>query len=190
MKSSEMKISTETAAHYPKVDFRAGAGYELDKIRGAEKFNDNLTGENWTPTFYGLFMMTIPVYSGGRITARVDSAESDYNKINYKEKEVLIETKNRIRDNYRNLEEISKQMEISGLIIKNAERHLLLAQKSYDNGGGSLLELQDAELSVIKARRRYIEARYDYLMTLAKLSNIIGIGEESICGDSGKKQPE
>ena len=81
-------------------------------------------------------------------------------------------------------------MEISELIIKNAERHLLLAQKSYDNGGGSLLELQDAELSVIKANMGYLEARYDYMMTLAKLSNIIGIGEESICGDSTKKQSE
>jgi len=185
-----MKVSTETAAHYPKVDFQAGAGYELDRVHGADKLDENFTGKNWTPAFYGLFYVTIPVYTGGRISARVDSAESDYNKINYQEREVLIETKNQIRDSYRSLEEIRKQMEISELIIKNAERHLLLAQKSYDNGGGSLLELQDAELSVIKANMGYLEARYDYMMTLAKLSNIIGIGEESICGDSTKKQSE
>lgn len=187
---AQMKIATETAAHYPKVDFQAGIGYELDRIHGANKLEDNFAGENWTPAFYGLFAVTIPIYSGGRISARIDSAESDYNKINYQEREVLIETKNQIRDSYRSLEEIRKQMEISGLIIKNAERHLLLAQKSYDNGGGSLLELQDAELSVIRARMGYLEARYNYLMTLARLSNIIGVGEESICGDSAKNKSE
>lgn len=187
---AQMKIATETAAHYPKVDFQAGVGYELDRIHGANKLEDNFAGENWTPAFYGLFAVTIPIYSGGRISARIDSAESDYNKINYQEREILIETKNQIRDSYRSLEEIRKQMEISELIIKNAERHLLLAQKSYDNGGGSLLELQDAELSVIRARMGYLEARYNYLMTLARLSNIIGIGEESICGDSAKNKSE
>ncbi|HPS58408.1 MAG TPA: TolC family protein [Spirochaetota bacterium] len=187
---AKMKISTETAAHYPRIDFQAGAGYELDRIRGADNYEKNFSGKNWAPAFYGLFFMTIPVYSGGRISARVDSAESDYNKINYREREILVETKNQIRDSYRSLEEIRKQLEISELIIRNAERHLLLAQKSYDNGGGSLLELQDAELSVIRARMGYLEARYNYLMTLARLSNIIGIGEESICGDSGKNKSE
>ena len=187
---ARMKISVETAAHYPRVDFQAGMGYELDRMHGAASFDENFLGENWTPAVYGLFSITIPIYSGGRISAKVDSAESDYNRINYKEKEVLVQTKNRIRDSYRSLEEIRKQMEISELIISNAERHLLLAQKSYDNGGGSLLELQDAELSVIRAKMGYLEARYNYLMTLAILSNIIGIGEESICGDSGKKQQE
>lgn len=187
---AQMKISTETAAHYPTVGFQAGAGYELDKLRGADDFSNNLKGDNWTPAFYGLFVITIPVYTGGRITARIDSAESDYNKINYREREVLVETKNQIRDSYRSLEEISRQMEISELIIRNAERHLLLAQKSYDNGGGSLIELQDAELSVIRAKMSYLEAKYNYLMTLAKLSNIIGVGEESICGDSQKSKSE
>ena len=187
---ARMKISVETAAHYPRVDVQAGMGYELDRMHGAASFDEHFLGENWTPAVYGLFSITIPIYSGGRISAKVDSAESDYNRINYKEKEVLVQTKNRIRDSYRSLEEIRKQMEISELIISNAERHLLLAQKSYDNGGGSLLELQDAELSVIRAKMGYLEARYNYLMTLAILSNIIGIGEESICGDSGKKQQE
>lgn len=187
---AQMKISTETAAHYPTVGFQAGAGYELDRLRGADEISNNFKGDNWTPAFYGLFVITIPVYTGGRITARIDSAESDYNKINYRAREVLVETRNQIRDSYRSLEEISRQMEISELIIRNAERHLLLAQKSYDNGGGSLIELQDAELSVIRAKMGYLEARYNYLMTLAKLSNIIGVGEESICGDSQKSKSE
>jgi outer membrane protein TolC len=72
-------------------------------------------------------------------------------------------------------------MEISSLITKNAQRHLLLAQRSYENGGGSLLELQDAELSVISAEIGYLESKYGYLLALAKISNLIGIGENYLC---------
>lgn len=189
-KLAGLRITAEEAAHYPRIDMKFGFGYELERIRGAANAGDNFNPDNWSPTFYGLFSVTIPIYSGGAISASVDSAENEYNKSNYKAKEVLIQTKNQIRDNYRSLDDIKKQMDISELILKNAERHLLLAQKSYDNGGGSPLELQDAELTVIRAKIGYIEAKYNYLITLARLSQIIGIGEESICGKSVKKQSE
>lgn len=180
-KIARLKAEEESGAHYPKVDLNIGIGYKIEKLNGFESFQENYDWGNWSPVVYGLIAATIPIYSGGRISAKVDSALSSYNKLVYKEKEVLTDSKNQIRDNFKSLEEIKKQMEISELIIKNAQRHQLLAQRSYENGGGSLLELQDADLSVIKARIGYLESRYSYFITLAKLVNIVGIGESSIC---------
>jgi outer membrane protein TolC len=180
-KIARLKAEEEAGAHYPKVDLNFGIGYKLEKLKAFESFNENYDTSNWSPVVYGLISAAIPIYSGGRISAKVDSALSDYNKLIYKEKEILIDTKNQIRDNFKSLEEIKKQMEISELIIKNAQRHQLLAQRSYENGGGSLLELQDADLSVIKARIGYLESKYAYFITLAKLINIVGSGESSIC---------
>ena len=180
-RAAVLKISVENASHYPKVDLLIGLGYENHDIYGAGEFSQNFKPGNWSPAFHGALKASLPIYSGGRISASVDSAVSDYNKITYKEKELLVDTKNQIRDSYKSLEEIKKQMEISNLIIKNAQRHLLLAQRSYENGGGSLLELQDAELSVINSEIGSLESKYGYLLTLAKLTSIIGIGESSIC---------
>lgn len=180
-RAARLKISEENASHFPKVDLLLGLGYQNEKIYGVEQISDNFNFEKWSPAFNGALKATIPIYSGGRISAKVDSTVSDYNKISYKEKELLVDTKNQIRDSFKSLEEIKKQMEISNLITKNAQRHLLLAQRSYENGGGSLLELQDAELSVIKADIGFLESKYSYLLTLAKLTSIIGIGESSIC---------
>jgi outer membrane protein TolC len=180
-RAAMIKISEENASHLPRVDLVLGLGYVNEELTGLEQASDNFKVDNWNPAFYGLIRATVPIYSGGRISAKVDSAVIDYNKITYKEKELLIETKNQIRDSFKSLEEIKKQMEISNLITKNAQRHLLLAQRSYENGGGSLLELQDAELSVIKADIGFLESKYSYLLTLAKLTSIIGIGESSIC---------
>ncbi len=178
---AKLKISQESAAHYPTIDLILGLGYQSEKVYGMEQISENYNFENWTPAFNGLIKAAIPIYTGGRISANVDSSVSNYNKITYREKELLIETKNQIRNSYKSLEEIKKQMEMSNLIRKNAQRHLLLAQRSYENGAGTLLELQDAELSVIRADIGFIEAKYSYLLTLAKLTSIIGIGESYIC---------
>ncbi|OQA18650.1 MAG: outer membrane channel protein [bacterium ADurb.Bin363] len=151
-KIARLKAAEQMGSHYPSVDLLIGLGYENKRLYGMNNMQDNLDWGNWSPAFHGALRASIPIYSGGRISAKVDSAVSDYNKVVYKEKEILIDTKNQIRDNFKSLEEIKKQMEISELIIKNAQRHQLLAQRSYENGGGSLLELQDADLSVIKAR--------------------------------------
>ena len=137
--------------------------------------------DHWNPAFHAAIQASIPIYSGGKISAKIDSARSDYNKLVYKEKETLIDIKNQVRDNFKNLEDVKQQMELSELVIKNAQRHQLLAQRSYENGGGSLLELQDADLSVIRAKIGFLESKYAYLITLAKLTNIIGSGEDSIC---------
>lgn len=180
-KIARLKAAEQMGSHYPSVDLLIGLGYENKRLYGMNNMQDNLDWGNWSPAFHGALRASIPIYSGGRISAKVDSAVSDYNKVVYKEKEILIDTKNQIRDNFKSLEEIKKQMEISELIIKNAQRHQLLAQRSYENGGGSLLELQDADLSVIKARIGFLESRYAYFITLAKLINIVGSGESSIC---------
>jgi outer membrane protein TolC len=184
-RTAKLKILEENAAHFPRVDFLFGVGYQNETLYGLNKISENFNINNWSPAFNGAIRAAIPIYSGGMIVAKVDSAESDYNKITYREKELLIDTKNKIRDYFKSLEEIQRQIEISSLITKNAQRHLLLAQRSYENGGISLLELQDAEVSVINAEIGYLESKYAYFLTLAKLSSIIGIGENLLC-----KNPE
>ena len=180
-RTARLKVSEENAAHYGRIDLLFGIGYQNETLYGLNKASENFNMNNWSPAFNGALKAAVPIYSGGMIVARVDSAESDYNKISYREKELLIDTKNKIRDCFRSLEEIKRQIEISSLITKNAQRHLLLAQRSYENGGISLLELQDAELSVINAEIGYLESKYGYFLTLSKLSSIIGIGEELLC---------
>ena len=180
---ARLKVSQEQANHFPKVDLLLGLGYENQKLTGGDNFTDNFKGDNWNPAFHGAIKASVPVYSGGRTSALVDSAVSDYNILSLKEKEILTGTKNAIRDSVRSLDEIQRQIELSRLIQDNAERHQVLAQRSYEHGNGSLMELQDAELSVIKARLGHMEARYAYLLTMAALANTIGIGEEAICID-------
>ncbi|MBP9043548.1 MAG: TolC family protein [Spirochaetes bacterium] len=180
-KFAQLKITEEAGSHYPTVDLLIGLGYENKKLYGMGNIGSNFEAGSWSPAFHGAIRAYLPIYSGGRISARVDSATADYNKMIYKEKEILTDIKNQVRDNYRTLEEMKRQIEISELIIKNAQRHQLLAQRSYENGAGTLLELQDADLNVIQAKIGLLVARYNYLLNFAKLVYTVGFGEGILC---------
>ncbi|HOQ12784.1 MAG TPA: TolC family protein [Spirochaetota bacterium] len=180
-KIAQLKITEEAGSHYPTVDLLIGLGYENKKLYGMGNIGSNFEAGSWSPAFHGAIRASLPIYSGGRISARVDSATADYNKMIYKEKEILTDIKNQVRDNYRTLEEMKRQIEISELIIKNAQRHQLLAQRSYENGAGTLLELQDADLNVIQAKIGLLEARYNYLLNFAKFVDTVGFGEGILC---------
>lgn len=123
----------------------------------------------------------MPIYDGGAISALVDSASSEYNKTIFQEREIIMKMKTEIRTNCDSLNEILKQIKMSRLVIENAEKHLTLAQRSYETGAGTQLDTQDAQVSVINAKISYITAKYSYLNTLSKLSATVGLGEVHLC---------
>lgn len=180
-KISKIKISIEKAERWPKMEIQFGLGFRNDGLSGFDNFEENFESTNWEIAASGFFRIAFPIYSGGAVSAKIDAAIHEYNKIVYQEREVLLNLQKQIRIDFRKLEELTKQQKMSKLVIENAKKHLLLARKSYQNGLGSLLELQDAELSVINAELGFLEAKYNYLLTIAKLANTVGLGEDFIC---------
>ena len=184
-KISRMQISVERAAHMPRVNIVFALGYENTRLygitSGMDTFSKNFKADSWTPSFNGALQAFIPVYSGGSISARVDAALAEYNKMVYSEDRVVLDIKNSLITSYRGLSELMRQYNMSDLVIENARKHLLLAQRSYENGVGSQLELKDAEMSVIQAEQEKLNSRYTYYEALASISNLVGLEEAQLC---------
>jgi outer membrane protein len=174
------QIDIEGAKRYPTVNLLMSLSYQNRGIWVNNQFGELIPG-TWTPTFNGAFQAKMPIYDGGGISALVDSARSEYNKTIFQEREIIMKMKTEIRTNYDSLNEMMKQLKMSRLVIVNAEKHFTLAQRSYETGAGSQLDMQDAQVSVINAKIGYITAKYSYLNTLSKLSAIVGLGEEYLC---------
>lgn len=180
-------IEVERALKYPVVDIFTSIGYQNTNMLFYKPYKSSKFGteydesKNWrfAPTF-GV-TARLPLYTGGMITARIDAAKAEYYKSYYNEKKMLSSMRVAISNYHQQLSELLKQIELSNLMKTNAEKHLALAQKSYESGVGSQLALQDAETSVLSAVLSEKKARYEYLITLAKLSNAVGVGEEDLC---------
>lgn len=58
--------------------------------------------------------------------------------------------------------------------IIEAEKGQLIAQKRYDVGKGTILEVNDSEVALTQARLTYNESIYDYLVAKADLDKVLG----------------
>jgi outer membrane protein len=186
---NQSNISITRSAHYPFVDLVGMLGFEntdifygsKDQYKKAETYHEKLKWDKWDSTFNLGIGAKVNLWSGGGIDAKVDSKIAEYNKSKYIEREILINVRTLIRNYYQTINEYKKQIDLSLLVMDNSQKHLKLAQKSYESGMSTQLELQDAEMTLLKSELGYIKAGYDYLIILAKLSNAVGLGEEYIC---------
>ena len=183
---SKLDISAAKSESMPTVDFLASIGYENTNMQGwktKDELKDKVDGANWNLSSHFGIKAEMPVdfLSGSGIKAKVDAAVAEYNMLTYNEKNVLVKMRALIRAYYQSLNEIKKQIELSAPIIDDANKHLMLAQKSYESGLSTQMELQDAEMAVLEAKLNLLQARYDYLIALGDLSNVIGLGEEYLC---------
>jgi outer membrane protein len=173
---NKLKVAIENGGHFPEVTMQVGVGYEdgrFDKFLFDSKY--------WKPTGYIGFIARLPVYSGGMVKAKVDSAVAEYNKSIYKEKDVAMNMQMTIQSNYTSVQELTKQLSTAKLMVENSDKHFKLAQKMYDSGATTLLDLHDANVSRANAELNYLRTKFDYLMTIARLSSIVGLGEDSLC---------
>ncbi len=178
---SKLNINMQRALHKPSVSIIFSLGYENYKLQGMDSFNENLKSENWQATVFGILSASLPIYQGGGIIARENSAKADYKKAVYMERNTILSVKNSIKNLYKNLNELLKQVKMSDLIIKNRKKHLLLARSSYKSGIGSQKDVNSSELSVMRSELNHAIAIQSYLNALASLANTVGVSEDYIC---------
>lgn len=177
----KLNVELQKASNYPTIDITAALGFENRNLQGAGAFEENLQSNNWSPTAHAGFTAAFPIYSGGAISGKIDSAVSQYNSIVYQERKLKVKVKGMIRSSFQEMSELKKQREMSLLMVDNARKHLKLTQRYYETGVGSQLEIRDAELSVLDAELTLIKTKYGYMITLANLSNLVGLGEKYLC---------
>ena len=123
----------------------------------------------------------VNIFASGGIEAGVDSARAEYNKALYKEKDMQQSIRTLVENQYTTVQDMKKQIELSKIVKENAEKSLIMTKKTYETGAVNQLELQDAMMAYENAEMNYQRARFDYLMAIAKISSMVGLGEDTLC---------
>ena len=182
---SKLNIEIQKAQREPSVLITLGLGFENEALylfnNGEGDFSDNFKTKNWGPVVTGTITASLPVYYGGGISAQIDKSVAQYNKLVYQERSVTLNMRSSIENTFEEISELKKQLHMSQLIIENSEKHALLAQRSYENGEGSLLALQNAEEGVLDAELGYLSSVYKYYLALATMSYTLGVEEGRLC---------
>ncbi len=156
MSLREINVKAAMSDHYPTV-----AGNILYGVSsGSDDFS--LDGDKTTVTQVGI-KVSLPIYSGGALSAQDKKAKSEFDQTEIKLKQLKENILSEINSIYLTLKETGERIESAAATMETAMQAYEIAQTSYNSGMATQLDLKDAALSLELAKISHISAVYEYL---------------------------
>jgi len=121
------------------------------------------------------FNLNIPVFNGGLFAARRSEAEFEARARTKDVDEAKLEVNEQVRDTWYQANEAYRSLDVSARLVAQSREALRLAQARYEAGLGSIVELNEAQLSETSAEMTAAGANYDYLTRRAELDYAAGL---------------
>ena len=134
----------------------------------------NFSTYRWDPYSMLGFTLRIPLFSGGQRYNGVKQAELQLFQMEEQRKELERGLKLSIRNNYNLINKNIEQVVAAESSVAQARKGQEIAQKRYETGMGTILDVNAAALAVINAELQYRNAIYDYLAAKADLEKVLG----------------
>lgn len=135
--------------------------------------NINFLKYNWSNSSSLMFNLSIPLYRASNFTKlksnRIQMRQLDWNRIDTERKLNMQITSYR-----NNMTASSEQLASNKENVMQAEKAVQIAEKRYDIGKGTVLELNSSQVSLTQAQLTYNQAIYDYLVSRADLDQVLG----------------
>ena len=169
---AEELIKIANAGDKPRLDLKAGYGW-----RNFDLGQDlRETGQVWSA---GLFV-TYPIFDGLRTRGQVAQAKSNAAILKIDESKLLNSIRLEVRNAVNAVIEAGEIIKALSETVARAERLLAMAEKGYEYGVKTKLEVDDAELNVVQAKGNLTRAKRDYL--------VARVTYEYATGTLGKKE--
>ncbi len=127
------------------------------------------------PTYAaGGINLSIPIFTGGRLTADADKAEA---KANAAKMRVEIRKNTLVRDIHTVFDSVQtayKNIPVAEQMYQNTRKSLELTQARYDIGKSSIVDLNQAQLAETQSAVGEADATYQYLIQRALLDYAVG----------------
>jgi outer membrane protein TolC len=152
----EELVKIAQAGDKPRLDFKGGYGWR-DLDAGSDL---HANGEAWSVGLY----ITYPIFDGLRTRGRVSQAKSNLATLRIEEAKLLDSIRLEVRDAVNAVREEGEIIKALSGTVARAERLLTMAEKGYEYGVKTKLEVDDAELSLVQAKGNLARAQRDYLV--------------------------
>ena len=125
--------------------------------------NINFFDYNWSNSSSLMFNISIPLYKASNFTkvksVRIQMRQLDWNRI--------VSCRN-------NMSASTEQVVSNKENVMQAKKAVVIAEKRYDVGKGTVLELNSSQVSLTQAQLTYNQSIYDYLVAKADLDQVLG----------------
>ncbi len=144
--------------------------YQLQSMQNA---NWNVGNYDWVKSSSIVLSLSVPIFRMGNFT-KIRSTKLQISQlqenIDYTEKQLSIQARSYIDNMKANAEQVASNREA----IEQAEKGREIASKRYEIGKGTILELNNSEVSLTQAKLTYSQSIYNYLAAKADLDKVLG----------------
>ena len=128
----------------------------------------------WTPYSYVGISLAIPIFSGGKRYNDVRQAKSQYNQLKLRTEDTERNLRIAIRQSLNTMETNMKSYYAAQSAVETARKGYDIAERAYQVGRSTLIELNDAQLALTQAKLSESQAVYNFIVAKAQLEQVIG----------------
>ncbi len=153
----------------PSLSLSASYGYESDHLVPLRESWDE-GRKSWR---LGL-TLSMPIFTGFQRLFAVGGARAQVRSAEYYRETVEKNLALELRNRYLEVEESKEMLELARESLELARESFEAAKERYNLGAAPILELIDAELSLVRAEGARAEALYDYRLGVERLKTLVG----------------
>lgn len=128
----------------------------------------------WNPYSVIGVSLSIPIFSGGSKYYNIKQTKVSIAQTYLQQHDTERNLKLAVKQYMDNMGTCVKQFGASQKGVEQATKGYIIAQKRYDTGAGTLLEMNDAELALTQARLNFNQSIYNYMVAKSDLEKVLG----------------
>ncbi|MBJ9976770.1 TolC family outer membrane protein [Pseudomonas sp. S75] len=166
---AEQGIERQRAGHLPSLSAYVSKGISSSS-------SESTYNQRYDTDSVGL-QLSVPLYAGGGVSARVRQARAERDQLQYQVDAQVSDTLNQVRRQFNLCASGAAKIRAYDLAVKAASALVDATRRSVQGGERVNLDVLDAEQQLFGARRDLAQARYDYLRAWVQLRYLAGVLE-------------
>jgi outer membrane protein TolC len=128
----------------------------------------------WGSSWYATLGLQVPLFSGGVVSARVEQARAQKRQAELSSDMFADVVGLEVRNTVLEMNETAELFRSQEQNVQQAEEALRIAERRYETGLMTNLEVMDTQLALAQAKTNSLQALSNHLVTLCKLKRVIG----------------
>ena len=158
----------QEAQYYPSLSLQYS--YTMNALNNDFKINNY----QWDPYSYLGVSLTIPVFSGGKRYADVKQSKINISQLAKERTDMERNLQVAAKQSADQMSTCVKQYYSALAGVKESEKGYEITMARYDSGTGTMLDINDSQLSLTQARLNLNQSIYNYLVAKSALRKTLG----------------
>lgn len=168
IEAAEAKLKADQSLHLPNISANGSYNWSNGSTTMGSYRSD--LDASWNAGI----MLNLSLFEGGLTSGRIAEARANLNRSIARRESLTQSIVLEVNQAYADLENAAARLDVMESSLRKATENREIAQGRYQAGVGPYIEVTDASLAELTAEVDFVQARYDYQLSAARLEKAMG----------------